>query len=66
MEYEMGRSCKTNEKRNSYSNMVEEPNGKRLLGRSRCKGEDNARSDVSIKGPGLVKWIQILHGFNWF
>jgi hypothetical protein len=34
------------EKRNSYKILVGKPEGKRLLGRLRCRWEDNTRMDL--------------------
>jgi hypothetical protein len=43
----MGRACNTNgEKRNAYRISVGKPEGKRPLGRSRHRWEDNIRMDL--------------------
>jgi hypothetical protein len=40
----MGRACSTNgEKRNAYRSLVAKPDGKRLLGRPRCRWVDNIK-----------------------
>jgi hypothetical protein len=43
----MGRECRTNgEKRNSYRLLVGRPEGKRPLGRPRCRWVDNIKMDL--------------------
>jgi hypothetical protein len=43
----MGRACSTNgEKRNAYRILVGKPEGKRQLGRPRCRWVDNITIDV--------------------
>jgi hypothetical protein len=43
----MGGACSTNgEKRNSYRILVGKPEGKRPLGRPRCRWEDNIKMDL--------------------
>jgi hypothetical protein len=43
----MGGACSTNgEKRNAYTILVGKPEGKRPLGRTRRKWEDNIRMDL--------------------
>jgi hypothetical protein len=40
----MGRACRTNgEKRHAYRILVEKPEGKRLLGRTRCRCVNNIK-----------------------
>jgi hypothetical protein len=41
------------EKRNLYRLLVEKPEGKRPLGRSRCRWVDNIRMDLGERGWGL-------------
>jgi hypothetical protein len=46
-EDEMGRACSTNgEKRNAYRILVENPEGKRPLGRPRRRWVDNIKMDL--------------------
>jgi hypothetical protein len=42
----MGRACSTNgEKKNAYRILVGKPEGKRLLGRPRCRWVENIKID---------------------
>jgi hypothetical protein len=45
------------EKRNVYRLLVGKPEGKRLLGRPRCRWVDNIRMDLGEGGWGDVDWI---------
>jgi hypothetical protein len=57
-EDEMGVPCSTNgEKRNTYRLLVGKPEGKRPLGRSRCRWVDNIRMDLGEVRWGDVDWI---------
>jgi hypothetical protein len=47
------------EERNVYKVLVGKPQGKRLLGRPRCRWEDGIRMDLREIGLGV--WI----GFDW-
>jgi hypothetical protein len=45
------------EKRNMYRLLVGKPEGKRPLGRPRCRWVDNIRMDLGEEGWGDVDWI---------
>jgi hypothetical protein len=45
------------EKRNAYRLLVEKPEGRRPLGRPRCRWLDNIRIDLVEVGWGDVDWI---------
>jgi hypothetical protein len=45
------------EKRNAYRLLVENPEGRRQLGRPRCRWVDNSRMDIIEVGWGDVDWI---------
>jgi hypothetical protein len=47
------------EKRNAYTVLVRKPGGKRLLGRPRCRWEDNIKMDLREKGWGTMHWIHL-------
>jgi hypothetical protein len=51
----MGRACSTNgEKRNAYRILVGKPEGKKPLGRPRCRWVDNIKMDLrEIKWDGV-------------
>jgi hypothetical protein len=54
----MGGPCSTNgEKRNAYSLLVGEPEGKRPLGEPRRRWVDDIRMDLGEVGCGDVNWI---------
>jgi hypothetical protein len=43
--------------RNSYKNLVGKPEGKRPLGRPRCRWEDNIKTELKEIGWEGVDWI---------
>jgi hypothetical protein len=47
------------EKRNAYRSMVGKPEGKRPLGRSRRRWEDNIKMDLMEIGWGGMDWIDV-------
>jgi hypothetical protein len=56
----MGRSFSTNgEKRNACRILVGKPEGKRPLGRPRCKWEDNIKMDLRETGWGGKDWTDL-------
>jgi hypothetical protein len=59
-EDEMGGACSTNgEKSNAYRILVGKPEGKRPLGRSRRRWEDNIRMYLRKIGWGGKDWIDL-------
>jgi hypothetical protein len=57
----IGRACSTyGERRGVYRDLVEKPEGKRLIGRPRHKWEDNIKLDLHEVGWGV--W----NGSSWF
>jgi hypothetical protein len=56
----MGRTCSTNgEKRNTYGILVGKPEGKRALGRPRCKLVNIIKMDLREMGWGGMDWIDL-------
>jgi hypothetical protein len=56
----MGRASSTNEKKgNAYRILVEKPERKRPLGRSRRKGMDNIKIDLRDIGWDGMDWIDL-------
>jgi hypothetical protein len=51
----MGRACRTY----GREGFGEEPEGKRLLGRHRCRFEDNVKMDVQEVVCGSMDWIDL-------
>jgi hypothetical protein len=47
------------DKRDAYRILVEKPEGKRSLGSSRCRWEDNIRIDLRETGWGGMDWIDL-------
>jgi hypothetical protein len=47
------------EKRNAYKILARKPEGKRPLGRSRRRWEDNIRMDLRDTGWESVKWMHL-------
>jgi hypothetical protein len=61
----MGRPFSTNEeKRNAYTLLVGNPEGKRPLGRPRRRWVDNIRMDLGELGWGDVNWIGLAKDRN--
>jgi hypothetical protein len=59
-EHEMGRACSTyGEKSNACRILVEKPEGKRPIGRTRCKWEDNITMDFRVTEWAYVGWIHL-------
>jgi hypothetical protein len=58
----MGRACSTNgEKKNAYRILVAKPEGKRPLGRPRCRWVDNIKMDLTVIGWDGGDWIDLAH-----
>jgi hypothetical protein len=56
----MGRACSTKgEKRNAYRILVGKPEGKRPLGRPRCRWVDNIKIDLREIGLDGMDWIYL-------
>jgi len=47
------------EMRNAYRVLDGKPEGKRPLGRSRCRWEDNIRRDLREIGSKIVAWLHL-------
>jgi hypothetical protein len=45
--------------RNAYNILVGKPEGKRPLGRNRCRWEDTTKMDLRESGFWAVDWIQL-------
>jgi len=59
-----GHVARMGERRGAYRVLVGKPEGKRLLGRLRCRWADNIKMDLQEVGwgpwTGLI-WLRILH-----
>jgi hypothetical protein len=57
----MDGTCSTHERemRNAYNISVGKPEGKRPLGRPRCRWEDNIRMDLMEIGCENVDWMHL-------
>jgi hypothetical protein len=56
----MARACsKDGEKRNAYRILVGNPEGKRPLGRQRCRWVDNIKMDLRDIGWDGMDWIDL-------
>jgi hypothetical protein len=65
VEDEKGGPCSTNgEKRNAYRLLVGKPEGKRPLGKPRCRWVDNIRMNLGEVGWGNVDWIGLVKDRN--
>jgi hypothetical protein len=47
------------ERRGVYEVLVEKPEGKRLIGRPRCRWEDNIKMDLQEVGCEDMDWIDL-------
>jgi hypothetical protein len=57
---EMGGACNAHgEGRGVYRVLVGKPEGKRPLGRHRCRLEDNVKMDLQEVGYGGMNWIEL-------
>ena len=54
-----GHLSRMGDKRGAYRVLVEKPEGKRPLGRPRCKWEDNIKTDLQQVGCGGKDWIDL-------
>jgi hypothetical protein len=59
-----GHVTQMGEKRNTYRLLVGKPEGKRPLGRPRCRWLDNIRMDLGDVGWGDVDWIGLAKDRN--
>jgi hypothetical protein len=58
----MARTCSTNgEKRNAYRILVGKPEGRRPLGRPRCRWVDNINMNLRETGWGGTGWFYLAH-----
>jgi hypothetical protein len=58
--YKTGGACSTPEDtRNVYKILVGKPEGKRPLGRPRCRWEHNIKMDLKVKAYGCFNWIHV-------
>jgi hypothetical protein len=54
------------EKRNLYRLLVGKPEGKRSLGRPRCRWTDNIKMDLLEIGVNVVDWISLAQDrYRW-
>jgi hypothetical protein len=53
----VGHAAQMGVKRNAYRLLVGKPEGRRPLGRPRCRWVDNIRLDIGEVGWGEVDWI---------
>jgi hypothetical protein len=64
-ENNMGRACSTNgEKKNAYRILVENPEGKRPVGRPRRRWVDNIKMDLREIGWDGMNWIDLAQDRN--
>jgi hypothetical protein len=53
----VGNVARITERRNECKSFVREPEGKRPTGRTRCRWEDNIKTDVEVVGCWRADWI---------
>jgi hypothetical protein len=54
------------ERRGLYKVLVGKPEGKRPLGRSRRRWEDNIKMDLQEVGCGSMDWIELTQDRGWW
>jgi hypothetical protein len=54
------------EEMNVYRVLMGKPEGKRALGRPRCRWENGIRMDLREIGWGSVDWIQLAQDRDWW
>jgi hypothetical protein len=54
-----GQVARMGEGRCVYRVLMRKPEGKRPLGRPRCRWEDNIRMDLRVVGSGCVDWMEL-------
>jgi hypothetical protein len=61
-----GHVARMGEKRNVYRLLVRKPEGKRPLGRPRCRWIDNIKMDLSEIGLGFMHWMRVAQDrYRW-
>jgi hypothetical protein len=55
----MSSTCSTNEKRNAYGILVGKPEGKRPLGRRKCRWVGNIKINLREIGWAAMDWIDL-------
>ena len=58
----VGYVARMGERRGVYRVLVGKPEGKRPLGRSTCRWEDNIKMDLQEVGCGGMDWIELAQG----
>jgi hypothetical protein len=61
-----GNVARMGEKRNAYRILVGKPEGKRPLGRPRCRWMDNIKTDLRGIGWGGMDWIDLAQEREWW
>jgi len=62
----VGHVARMGERRGVYRVLVGKPEGKRPLGRPRCRWEDNIKMDLQEVGCGGIDWIELAQdGDRW-
>jgi len=56
---EMGGACSAYGGRGVYRVLMGKPEGKRPLGRPRCRWKDNIKMDMQEVGCGGIDWIEL-------
>jgi hypothetical protein len=62
----VGHVARMGEDRNVYKVLMGKPEGKRPLGRPRCRWEDGMRMDLREIGWGSVDWIRLAQDMDWW
>jgi len=61
-----GHVARMGEKRGVYRVLVGKPEGKRPVGRPKCRWEDNIQMDPQEVGCGCMDWIELAQGrYRW-
>jgi hypothetical protein len=62
----VGHVAHTGEKRGVYRVLVGKPEGKRPLGRHKCRWENNIKMNLQDVGCGDIDWIELAQDRDWW
>jgi hypothetical protein len=61
----MGGKCSSDRVGRVFRVLVRKPEGKRPLGRPRCRWEDNFKADLQEVRCGVMDWVELAQDRKW-